>query len=110
MENSATRTFVCRRQDLDDGRIRQVRVGLRPVMVAKAGNDIVAFDALCKHMGANLAISGKRHADMVTCTWHGWAYHLNTGACHGKNGVTLTRYTVEVIGEEVFVIPGMMPD
>lgn len=105
-EANSSKTFVCRKQDLENGRICQIRVGLKPVMVAKTGNDIVAFEAHCKHMGANLAVSGKRNADILTCAWHGWAYNLNSGVCHGKSGVALTRYSVEVCGEEVFLILG----
>jgi nitrite reductase/ring-hydroxylating ferredoxin subunit len=53
------------------------------------GRDLVAFrdshgaphvlDAYCAHLGAHLAVGGRRDGDCVRCPFHGWAYDGETG-------------------------------
>lgn len=38
---------------------------------------LVAFDAYCPHMGANLTVGGRVEGECVVCPFHGWSWHAD---------------------------------
>jgi 3-ketosteroid 9alpha-monooxygenase subunit A len=48
-----------------------VHIGDAPLMLVCDGQTVRAFDAVCPHRGANLAIGGRLDRDAVICPFHG---------------------------------------
>jgi nitrite reductase (NADH) small subunit len=61
-----------------------------------------AIDNVCKHRGGPLG-EGELDGDTVTCPWHAWQYNVKTGVCLTKDGITMDRYDVRVVNEDIEV-------
>ncbi len=70
--------MVCRRQDIPADRGWPVRVGAESIAVFRVGDEVVAVDNVCRHVG-NPIDDGFVGGGCVTCPWHGWRYDLRTG-------------------------------
>lgn len=42
---------------------------------------INVLDAMCPHLGANIAIGGVVSGDCIQCPFHGWVFSGSTGKC-----------------------------
>jgi nitrite reductase/ring-hydroxylating ferredoxin subunit len=89
--------------ELAAGKTLEKRILARRIAVFISDGEVFGIEADCKHMKASLA-SGAVQDGILTCSWHGWQYDLRTGECLTRPGTKLKRYSVEVTGEEVFVI------
>jgi nitrite reductase/ring-hydroxylating ferredoxin subunit/uncharacterized membrane protein len=69
--------------DLEDGQLTgvDVRTGDRSerVVLLKRGDEVLAFDARCSHMGGPLD-EGSLEGDTVQCPWHGSRFDVRSGA------------------------------
>lgn len=85
-----------------------VAVGTGEAVVARLGEEVVAFQNRCLHQSSPLA--GGRVADgKLTCPLHFWRYRLPSGEHLGREG-SLPSYPVTVEQGEVFVeVPGPKP-
>lgn len=61
-----------------------------------------AIDNVCKHRGGPLG-EGELDGDTVTCPWHAWQYNVKTGVCLTKDGITMDRYDVRVVNDDIEV-------
>ena len=43
--------------------------------------EINVLDAMCPHLGANIAIGGVVKGDCIQCPFHGWIFSGPTGKC-----------------------------
>ncbi len=71
------------------------------VVVARVGDDIVAFQNRCLHQDSKLE-GGRIDNGRLTCPLHFWRYDAATGRHLGNRG-TLQSYPVEVTDGEVYV-------
>ena len=72
----------------------------KEVAVFNVDGTFYAIDNVCKHRGGPLG-EGELDGDTVTCPWHGWQYNVKTGVCLTKDGITMDRYDVRVVNEDI---------
>ncbi|KAG0238427.1 hypothetical protein BGX31_003301 [Mortierella sp. GBA43] len=73
---------LARSEDVKPGQVISVN-GLGRAFAVFRGEvdeEIHVLDALCPHLGANMAIGGVVEGDAVKCPFHGWRFD-GTGAC-----------------------------
>jgi nitrite reductase (NADH) small subunit len=95
---------ACRRDQIPLDRGWPVWVGSRPIAVFRLGDQLVAVDNVCRHLG-NPIDDGLVEGGCVTCPWHGWRYDLRTGehlTFFGRRA-GLRRYPVRTEGDEVLI-------
>ncbi len=92
------------------GKVADVPVG-GSVVVDVRGKDVAVFnvdgvfhaiDDFCPHMGASLA-GGFVEDGVVTCPWHYWRFRLADGVWADNPRVSIGRYPVHVVGDELQV-------
>ncbi|MFT4703260.1 MAG: nitrite reductase/ring-hydroxylating ferredoxin subunit [Bradymonadia bacterium] len=71
---------ICRSDRVEEGRLTVGRAGVRQIAVTKVDGQLVAFKNACPHAGAPLS-GGHVQGDTVSCSRHGWAFDMRSGAC-----------------------------
>ena len=89
-------------QQFRKGRGRAVDVGGVKVAVFWTGERFLAVGDKCAHMGASLA-DGTIEDGKVVCSWHGWAYDVETGQSTARPWACTPVYDVKVEGDDVLV-------
>jgi len=107
--------------DFPEGSHRLVKVGRREIGVFNVGGDFYGLPNVCPHQTGPLCegkpplgtLVSRRENDwrfewvhdgeIVACPWHGLEYHIPTGRCIAYPSVTLRRYEVVIVGDEVRV-------
>ncbi|KAF9993443.1 hypothetical protein BGZ79_001856 [Entomortierella chlamydospora] len=51
------------------------------VLRSEVDDEVHVLDALCPHLGANMAIGGVVEGDAVRCPFHGWKFDGKNGQC-----------------------------
>ncbi len=69
---------IGRVSDFAIGRLKQVSVSGKPILLARVGDKFYAADNNCPHMGANLS-QGKLEGTILTCPWHHSQFDLQDG-------------------------------
>lgn len=94
---------VCSVDALNDGEMRQVRVGETDVLLARVDGHYHAVYGHCTHYGAPLA-EGALSGGVVVCPWHHACFHLPTGDQVEPPGLdSLPRFDVREEGGRVIV-------
>ena len=93
---------VCATTDVPDGGMKQFLVDGTDVVVANAGGEFFACQALCPHEAVSLA-DGAHDGTTLTCLEHMWQFDLRTGAPQGDATCGLTMYPVKQEGSQVYV-------
>ena len=98
------RVKVCALGDVAPGEARGFAVPgvLLPVMVVHVDGKYLATSSMCPHEDVSL-LGCKRNGLTVICRGHGYRFDLATGACSHDPRLTLRRYPVTIIGDEVYV-------
>jgi nitrite reductase (NADH) small subunit len=78
------------------------KVNDKEVAVFNVDGAFYAIDNICKHRGGPLG-EGELDGDTVTCPWHAWQYNVKSGVCLTKDGITMDRYDVRVVNEDIEV-------
>jgi len=76
------------------------------IALYKLNGEIFALDNECPHMGGPLG-EGTIENGVVTCPWHMWQFHINTGECCNPEEMprkNATKLNIAVEGNEVFLI------
>ncbi|MBI3611108.1 MAG: Rieske 2Fe-2S domain-containing protein [Nitrospirae bacterium] len=91
---------VARTTDLDPGRARVIH--LRGIEIALFNIDgaFYAVDNLCPHEGGPLA-AGTVREKVLTCPWHRWQFHLETGRSPMNPAVEVRTYPVQIEDEQI---------
>lgn len=103
------RKFVCRRTDVPANGMaeREAEGGLK-VLVANAGGEYFACQAVCPHQEVALA-EGLYDGSVLTCHQHLWQWDIRTGAPVGIAEAPLECYKVEVDGDAIYIVaPGAL--
>lgn len=100
----ALRVYVCRRDEVAVGELRAFRVrGVTwPVIVTIVDDTLVACPGVCPHEDVALW-DGELVGSRVICPGHGWGFDLHTGECRASPGLTLRRYPITLVGEDIWV-------
>lgn len=97
--------------DLTDGELREVPVGGRALVVARAGDRYVAFETWCTHEECPLS-DGWLEGEAIRCACHGALFSLVDGtAIEGPTSDPITVYEVSPTDEGRLVaeIPILLP-
>ena len=84
-----------------DGR-SAVNVDGRELALFLVGSEVRCLDGLCPHEGGPMA-QGELVAGVVTCPWHGWAFHCDSGRAADGNGCALKSYPVKIEDGRILV-------
>ncbi|MGL5873783.1 MAG: FAD-dependent oxidoreductase [Xenococcaceae cyanobacterium] len=94
---------VARVGDLQNGQMRQVKVGDTDVLLVKINNQFHATGAYCTHYQAPLA-KGVLSGDRVVCPWHNACFNTVTGEQLEPPGLgALSCYQVRIEDDNVIV-------
>jgi toluene monooxygenase system ferredoxin subunit len=96
--------FVCPRAEIPaNGMIQCEAEGGLKLLVANAGNDYFAYQAMCPHQEVPLC-EGLYDGAVLTCHQHLWQWDIRTGAAIGLAEAALERFHVEVEGDSIYVV------
>ncbi len=100
----ALRVRVCRLDEVRDDEVNAFRVtGVTwPVIVTRVDGALVATAGVCPHEDVSLA-DGYLDGTSLVCPGHGYGFDLHTGRCRHDASLTLRRYAVTLVGDEVWV-------
>jgi len=90
---------------LADGRARAVcPPGGERIAVIRSGETISAIHGVCAHQGGPL-YEGRVLDGCLTCPWHGWQYHPETGASPPPFEEQVPVHEVRLVGGRILVNP-----
>lgn len=88
--------------DIPEGGVTERRIKNRSVLLSKRGEKVSCFDNQCAHLGMPLEM-GAVQDGVITCSYHGFQYLLETGECLTAPEVQLKVHAVRVTGTRVQV-------
>ncbi len=88
--------------DVPEGGVAERKVRQRSVLLSRQGSRVSCFDNSCAHLGMPLEMA-EIDAGVITCSYHGFRYLLETGECLTAPEVQLKVHSVRVLGERVQV-------
>jgi Fe-S cluster biogenesis protein NfuA/nitrite reductase/ring-hydroxylating ferredoxin subunit len=86
--------------DIAHDGVSERRVGQRSVLLSRQGQRVVCFDNCCAHLGMPLDMAEVADG-VITCSYHGFRYLLESGECLTAPEVQLRVHAVRVVGERV---------
>ena len=95
-------TDVAAIDDIPEGGIAERKIKARSVLLSRRGSRVSCFDNSCAHLGMPLEMA-EVEAGVITCSYHGFRYLLETGECLTAPEVQLKVHGVRVLGERVQV-------
>lgn len=85
-----------------EGGVRSVELSQASVLLTQIGGEIHAYPNACSHLGMPLEM-GEIRDGIITCTYHGFQFRLDTGECLTASEIGLPSYPVRVVGGRVKV-------
>ena len=76
--------------------------GVTLALFNAGGGRFHATSPLCPHEDGPLA-EGWLEGDVVVCPWHGFDFELSSGRCRVDEALSITIYSVRVVGDDVEV-------
>lgn len=99
----AVEAVVAKVFDLQDGDMKEVKVGETTVLLSRIKGEFHAVGGICSHYGGNLA-EGTCKGERVYCPWHMSAFNMITGDLEEPPGLdAVPRFEVRIEGEDVIV-------
>ena len=96
--------FVCPLGEVpENGMIQSETDGGLKLLVANAGGDYFAYQAMCPHQDVPLC-EGLYDGAVLTCHQHLWQWDIRTGAPLGLAEAALESFPVEVVGDAIYVV------
>src|SRR5712692_8077753 len=96
--------FVCQRNQIPvNGMIQCEAEGGLKLLVANAGNDYFAYQAMCPHQDVALC-EGLYDGTVLTCHQHLWQWDIRAGAAIGLAEAALESFPVQVEGDSIYVV------
>jgi 3-phenylpropionate/trans-cinnamate dioxygenase ferredoxin subunit len=93
-------------EEIQPGRNKSVRIGLRRIVVFNVDGDLHALEDACAHMKAPLS-NGRLKGAEITCSWHGWTYDVTTGQRKGKDQGCVRTFSLKVESGTIMVDPAV---
>ena len=98
------KTFVCPRSQVPaNGMVECAVEGGLKLLIANAGDDYFAYQAMCPHQDVALC-EGLYDGSVLTCHQHLWQWDIRTGAPIGLAEAPLEGFPVEVEGDSIYVV------
>ena len=73
------------------------------LLVANAGDEYFAYQAVCPHQDVALC-EGLYDGEVLTCHQHLWQWDIRTGAAMGLAEAALESFPVQVEGDSIYVV------
>jgi len=89
-------------EELPEGGVSERKIKGRSVLLSRRGDKVSCFDNSCAHLGMPLEM-GEVRDGVITCSYHGFQYLLETGECLTAPEVQLKVHAVRVDGSRVQV-------
>lgn len=89
-------------EEVPEGGVAERRIGPRSVLLSRQGQRVSCFDNSCAHLGMPLEMADIA-GGVITCSYHGFQYLLETGECLTAPEVQLKVHAVRVLGQRVQV-------
>lgn len=89
-------------EEIPEGGVSERKIKGRSVLLSKRGDQVSCFDNSCAHLGMPLEM-GEINEGVITCSYHGFQYLLETGECLTAPEVQLKVHAVRVTGNRVQV-------
>lgn len=87
-------------EEVPSGCCKVVQLQQRFVAVFNVDGAFHAIDHECPHEGGPLG-AGEVDGRIVLCPWHGWAFDVATGRCPTSPDVSVERFPLRVVGNEI---------
>jgi toluene monooxygenase system ferredoxin subunit len=95
--------MVCRVADVPENTLKECEAeGGRKLVVANAGGEFVAFQAMCPHQDVPLC-EGLFDGQTLTCHMHLWQWDVKSGAPQGIAEAPLERYALVREGDALYL-------
>ena len=99
-----SKKFVCPRSRVPaNGMVECEAEGGLKVLVANAGDEYFAYQAICPHQDVPLC-EGLYDGSVLTCHQHLWQWDIRTGAAIGLAEAPLESFPVQVEGDSIYVV------
>ena len=89
-------------KELQEGKMKLVRVEGRPVLLIRQAGKIYVIDDRCPHMGCKFS-GGTLDGNVVICPCHDWRFNLETGEYEEEPSTKLTGYEWKVESGKIWV-------
>ena len=93
---------VARLDEIPEGGVIERKAAGRSVLLSQRDGKLSCFDNACAHLGMPLEM-GDIADGVITCTYHGFRYLLETGECLTAPEVQLLMHATRVRGDRVSV-------
>lgn len=93
---------AARLQQIPENGILACELKGRSLLLSRRGHAVSCFDNRCAHLGMPLEM-GEVADGVITCSYHGFRYLLETGECLTAPEVQLKTHAARVIGDRVQV-------
>lgn len=93
---------VCPLGDVPAGEARAYTIEGYDIAVFNMGDEVLAIESRCPHMGANLA-DGEIVDRGVCCSDHGWTVNLDNGEVVGREHICVATFPAKVEDEMIWV-------
>jgi len=84
---------ICPSSDIAEEQSKEVLIDRFIIAVFRHSGSLYAMDGMCLHQGGPIA-RGTVKDGCVTCPWHGWQYHLDTGNNAATGKPMLSSYSI----------------
>src|SRR5258706_13058574 len=99
-----SKTFVCPKSQVPpNGMVECAVDGRVKLLVANAGDDYFAYQAICPHQDVPLC-EGLYDGAVLTCHQHLWQWDIRTGAPIGLAEAPLESFPVQVEGDSIYFV------
>ena len=88
--------------EIAEGGVSEFKIAQRSVLLSRQGSRFSCFDNSCAHLGMPLEM-GEISDGVITCSYHGFKYLLETGECLTAPEVQLKVHAVRVLADRVQV-------
>lgn len=94
---------AAKKADLENGKIKEIKIGNKIIAIANIKDKYYAFDGLCIHIQCPLA-GGYIKDHYIVCYCHGAQFDIETGEVKAPQAKTpLKIYKVKMKEEDIFV-------
>ena len=83
-----------------------VSAGDRKICLARKNGNLIAFQGLCPHAGADLSCGSIDSLGNLVCPLHRYTFSLINGRNVSGEGYFLKRYPVEIREDGIYILAG----
>ena len=88
--------------EIPAGTAKSLEVKGNAIALYNVDGTLYATANTCAHRGGPLG-EGELDRTTITCPWHGFQYDVASGKCLTNPALSVARYPVQVLGQDVLV-------